>query len=201
MPHRFILPAILAATLTSCIGLKPGVDTTKTYALGLPNPAQSSSATTTARGYLARPQFPVYMEGNALKFLSGNGEIVTLPEARWAEPMDVGVARAVSHFIESSNDDLKSDFYPWVRPDDATFILQLNFHQLIATNDGRILISANWECQYAGGKTETGFFTHNTLEWSGDAQSMIDGINKALELLAAEIVVALKKELLATKEY
>jgi uncharacterized lipoprotein YmbA len=201
MPLRFISLTVLLFGLTSCIGLKPKPDNTKIYALGLSDPAQSSSDMPIVKGYIARPQLPVYMEGYGLKNISDEREIVDISDARWAESVDIGVARAMSYYIETLSGGLKSDFYPWVRTDDAIFILQLNFHHLIATNDGRILISVNWECNYAGGETETGFFANNTLEWSGDAQSMVDGTNTALELLAAEIVDALKKEVLAAKEY
>ena len=200
MPTRLIFLTILLLGLTSCIGLKPKSDNTKTYVLGLSDPVQSSFANIPgAKGYIARPQFPVYMEGLKLKKISEEREIVDLPNARWAEPVEMGVARTISHYIERLSGGLSSDFYPWVRVDNAAFTLQLNFHHLIATHDGRILISADWECNYAGGKTETGFFANNTMEWSGNAQSMVDGINAGLEMLAAEIVDSLKKNALPTK--
>ena len=199
MPIRFIFLTILLFGFTSCIGLKPKPDNIKTYALGLPDPIRNSPDIPVTKGYIARPQLPVYMEGLRLKHISEEREIVDIPKARWAEPVEMGVARAVSYYIETLSSGLKSDFYPWIRADDTAFTLELNFHHLIATNDGRILISVDWKCNYAGGKTETGFFANNTLEWSDDAQSMVDGINAALEMLAAEIVDSLKKNALAAK--
>ena len=189
MQLRVTCLIILLFGLTSCIGLKPGPDNTKTYALGLSEVVQSSSATATARGYIARPQLPVYMEGLGLKLISDDREIVNLPQARWAELMEMGVARAMSYYIQTLSGGLKSDFYPWVRTDDAAFVVQLNFHYLIATSDGRILIAADWKYEHTAGETETGVFANNTIEWSpGDAQSMVDGINAALKLLATEMV-------------
>lgn len=200
MPLRFTCLIILLFGLTSCIGLKPKPDKTKTYALGLSESVQSSSAPSTARGYIARPQLPVYMEGSRLKLISGDREIVNLPGARWAESMDEGVARAMSYYIETLSGGLKSDFYPWIRTNDAAFTLKLNFHYLIATSDGRILIAANWKYEHTAGEAKTGVFANNTLEWSpGDAQSMVEGINAALKLLATEIVNSLKKEELTAK--
>ena len=195
MPLRFTCLIILLFGLTSCIGLKPRPDETKTYALGLPEPIQSSSAISTAKGYIARPQLPVYMEGSQLKLISNDREIVNLPDARWAESMDVGVARTMSYYIETLSGGLKSDFYPWVCTVEAAFTLQLNFQYLIATSDGRILVAASWKYEHIAGETKTGIFSNNTIEWlPGDAQSMVDGINAALKLLATEIADSLKKE-------
>lgn len=200
MIPRLIFLMALFVGLTSCISLKPKPDNTKIYALGLSAPVQASSETSIAKGYIARPQLPVYMEGSGLKLIADNREIVNLPNARWAESMDIGIARAISCYIDELGGGMKSDFYPWVRPDDATFTLQLDFHYLIATSDGRILISANWKFNFAGDKTKTGVFANNTIRWSpGDAQSMVDGINQALELLTTEMANALKKEALTAK--
>ena len=114
--------------------------------------------------------------------------------------MDVGAARAISHYIEALSGGLKSDYYPWTDANDAAFKVQLNFNHLIATSDGRILVSANWKYKHKAGKTKTGVFASNAIEWSpGDVKSMVDGINNALKLLAAEIVDSLEKEVLKTK--
>lgn len=200
MPLRFVCSIILILGLTSCLGLKPRPDNTKLYALGLTNLAQSSPTISFEKGYVARPQLPVYMEGTGLKLISDDKEIVTVSNARWAESIDVGVARSMSHYIENLDSSLRSDFYPWIRTAEVAFVLQLNFDHLIATSDGRIFISASWNYEHTAGVTKTGVFVNNTIEWSpGDVPSMIKGINTALSLLANEIVDSLKKEALTTK--
>ena len=204
MQLRFIFLAIIASGLASCINLKPKPDNTKTFALGLSNLAEQPAGSNfnSIKGYIARPEFPVYMKGNEFKLLAEDGEILRLPNAYWAEPIDMGVARALGSYIETHNGSFRNDFYPWVRTDGTTFTLQVKFHQLIATDDGRILVSANWEYSYGADKTQTGFFENDMIEWSpGDPRSMVTGINKGLELLASEIVVALKKEALSAKGY
>lgn len=182
--------------MSACIGLKPKPDNTKTYALGLFEPTQVHSNTPTISGYISRPQLPVYMEGSGLKIISEDGEITSLSEARWAEPMDVGIARTMNHYIEMLSSNLTSDFYPWTCKNGTAFKLQLDFDQLVATIDGRILISANWSYKYGDDQLKRGFFNDSTIEWSpGDAQSMISGVNQVLRLLAADIVKALEKEI------
>ena len=197
---RYLFLTLMLWGFTSCISLKPKPDKTKTYALGLSDPIQDRSTNFIAKGYIARPQLPVYMEGYRLKLISDDREIIDVPNARWAEPIDMGVARAISYYIEALSDGLKSDFYPWTDANDAAFKVQLDFNHLIATSDGRILISANWEYKYGVDEIETGVFANSTIKWSpGDAQSAVYGINEALKLLAAEIVTSLKKEILPTK--
>ena len=197
---RFIFCAIITLAVTSCIGLKPKPDNTKTFALGISNLSQlqSSSVDSAIKGYIAQPEFPVYMEGNKIKILSKGGEILNLPGVRWAESIDMGSARALSHYIETLSDSfIKSSFYPWIQPDETAFIIRVKFHHLIATDDGHILVSANWECSYNNDETQTGSFVKNTIKWSpNNPQSMIAGINTALELIASEIVETLKKKAL-----
>lgn len=194
MPLRVIILFIAACCLSACVNLKPREDRTKMYVLGPIDLPVSSSAQVVEQGYIARPQFPVYMEGSSLKVRSANGEINHLAGARWAEPLDVGVARALSHYIEAKSGGIKSGFYPWPQPSAVSNVLHVKFHQLIATADGRIQLSASWELKRATGAPQTGVFTAVDGTWTpGDAQSMVAGVNAALEALAWQIFDSLKK--------
>ena len=134
------------------------------------------------------------MEGSGLKILAKDGEITNFPEVRWAEPLDIGVARAISGYIEALDNKTKSDFYPWVHSENATFTLELSFKQLIATEDGRILLYADWEYKEDNKEVKVGFFASDTVTWSpSDAQSMVIGVNAALKMLAQEILTTMKK--------
>ena len=191
---RAITLFIVACGLSACVNLKPREDHTKTYVLGPIELAASSSDQAIEQGYIARPQLPVYMEGYGLKVRSANGEINSLSGARWAEPMDVGIARALSHYIEAKNGGIKSGFYPWPQSSAASNTLQVKFHHLVATADGRIQLSASWELKRATGAPLTGVFTAIDGAWSpDDAQSMVAGVNAVLEALADQISSSLKK--------
>ena len=191
---RLIFLSIVSVGLTACVNLKPRVDATKTYVLGPVELPIAGASQQTERGYVARPQLPVYMEGTTLKVRSTDGEIRSLDGARWAEPLEDGVARALSHFIELKSGGVKSGFYPWAQSSKTTNTLYVKFHQLIATADGRIQVSASWELKRASGTPLTGVFTSVDEEWiSGDAQSMVAGVNAAIEALAGQISDSLKK--------
>ncbi len=191
---RLIFLFILSVGLTACVNLKPRADATKTYVLGPMALPVADASQQIERGYIARPQLPVYMEGATLKVRSADGEIANLAGARWAEPLEVGVARALSHYIEVQSGGVKSGFYPWSQSKKAANTLYVKFYQLVATTDGRIQVSASWELQRASGQPLTGVFTTVDTEWiPGDAQSMVAGVNAAIEALAGQISSSLKK--------
>lgn len=191
---RIITLFIVSCGLTGCVNLTPSKDTTKMYVLGPVDLPSSGSATGAELGYIARPYLPVYMEGTGLKVRAMDGEISNLPSARWAEPMDIGVARALSHYIELASGGVRSGFYPWPKSEAATNTLHVKFHQLVATADGRIQLSASWELTRAAGVSQSGVFTLADGTWSpGDAQNMVAGVNAALEALAEQIFSSLKK--------
>ncbi|CAA6689727.1 MULTISPECIES: membrane integrity-associated transporter subunit PqiC [unclassified Lentimonas] len=191
---RLITLLILVCPIVGCVNLKPREDTRKEYTLGLINLPSVQPDQEVERGYIARPYFPAYMEGYGLKVRSADGELIEVEGARWAEPIDLGVARSLSHYIEVASGGLKSGFYPWPQSNFEDNVLHLRFHQLIATAEGRILLSASWELKQEGRESRSGVFTFTESTWNqGDPQSMVTGFNVALEAFANEIWASLKK--------
>jgi uncharacterized lipoprotein YmbA len=194
MLFRLILLSVVSVGLTACVNLKLREDTTKTYVLGPMDLPVAEASQQVESAYIARPQLPVYMEGARFKVRSADGEISRLAGARWAEPLEVGVARALSHYIEVQSGGAKSGFYPWPQSNRSTSTLSVKFHQLVANADGRIQVSASWELKRATGGALTGVFTSVNAEWiPGDAQSMVAGVNAAMQALGEQISSSLKK--------
>ena len=189
----FVLLA-LSLSLIGCVNLKPRDDTRKVYTLGALELPVADSQQLGERGYIARPHFPGYMEGDGMKVRSADGEIQDLEGARWAEPIEVGVARALSHYLETASGGVKSGFYPWPQLSFAENVLYVRFHQLDATSDGRIQLSASWEIKRASGEAQSGVFTISDGAWTPESpQSLVAGMNAALEALAIQISDSLKK--------
>ncbi len=190
---RLITSIVLICTLAGCVNLKPREDTRKEYTLGLIDLPRVESDQQVERGYIARPHLPGYMEGYGLKVRSLDGELTELDGARWAEPIDLGAARALSHYIEVASGGVKSGFYPWPQSSFENNVLHVRFHQLIATAEGRIQLSASWELKRVGADSLSGVFTHAEGTWQQDEpQSMVTGFNAALEAFANEIWASLK---------
>ena len=191
---RLITLIALIGPLAGCINLKPREDTRKEYTLGLIELPRVESGQGVERGYIARPHLPAYMEGYGLKVRSSNGELTELGGARWAEPIELGVARALSHYIEAASGGVKSGFYPWPQSNFEDNVLHVRFHQLIATAEGRIQLSASWEVKREGVDSLAGVFTSSDVTWiPGDSESMVTGLNAALEAFSNEIWASIKK--------
>lgn len=191
---RVFVLLVLSFSLIGCVNLKPREDTRKVYTLGALELPVADSTQQGERGYIARPHFPGYMEGDGMKVRSADGEIRDLEGARWAEPIDVGVARALSHYIESASGGIKSGFYPWPQLSFAENVLYIRFHQLDATSDGRIQLSASWELKRTSSEPQSGVFTISDGTWTpGEPRSLVAGMNTALEALADKIFSSLKK--------
>lgn len=191
---RLITVIVLSCYMAGCVNLKPTEDTRKEYTLGLVDLPDFESEQQVERGYIARPHFPGYMEGYGLKVRSAAGEVFELKDARWAEPIEIGAARALSHYIEAASGGIKSGFYPWPQSDFEENVLHVRFHQLIATEDGRIQLSASWEIKSVEAEGMSGVLTISDGTWiPGKSETMVSGLNAALEALATEIWATVKK--------
>lgn len=192
MNVRVFISLLLCFGLSGCINLKPKADAAKSFVLG--PVAASSRAEVAAVGalYIARPERPTYLEGTHLLYLAESGEIKSLPNVRWAEPIEGGIARALSEYLQLDDATLDTHFYPWSKHSAAMPQLHLYLHQFIATEDGRILLSATWRVAAGSESTRSGAYTAPDLQWTpGDASSLVVGLNAALEGLAKEIKASL----------
>jgi uncharacterized lipoprotein YmbA len=192
----------LSCSLVGCINLKPREDHRKVFTMGALELPAVDSQQGAERGYIARPDLPGYMEGTGMKVRSADGEIRDLHGARWAEPLDIGAARALSHYIEAASGGVKSGFYPWPQLSFEENILYVRFHEFVATDDGRILLSATWEVKLVSGETRSGVLSINNVMWKpNEPHSLVAGMNEALEALATQISNSLKKNKIPSKDY
>ncbi|MGJ8654479.1 MAG: PqiC family protein [Opitutaceae bacterium] len=177
----FVLVACLA--VNGCVNLKPKADVVKLYALG-PVEVTAPTASNGPSVFVARPDMPAFLDGKRLQFRSENGEVEELSRARWAEPLQEGVARALAEYLQQQGVHDVSGFYPWPKKRDD---LELHVHlfKLGALESGEIRMSADWEFRKAGKVQRSGSFQSQGLTWQvGDPDSFVAGINQALDQLA-----------------
>ena len=174
--------------LVSCVNLKPKADSVKLYSLGpahvtaLPEDAQQAV-------HVARPSLPSYLISNRLQYRSADGEIRSIVAARWAEPLQEGVARALAEWLQVQAEAAAvGTYYPWQQPD-GSLVIRVQLHQLSGSEDGRILFQAAWQLESSAGvPLATGIYHPEGLSWvPGDARSLIAGLNAALQGLSAQI--------------
>jgi uncharacterized lipoprotein YmbA len=177
--------------LSSCLNLKPKVDDVKLFALG-PIETESVSAAKGPAIYISRPDLPAYLDGKRLQFRKDNGEIGELKNARWAEPLEEGVARALAEYLLASGEQQVSGFYPWPMRSRDGLELRVHFYKLGALASGEIRMVANWELRDSKQILKAGKYQSEGITWVlGQAESQVEGLNRALAQLALEVSASL----------
>jgi len=191
MLRQLVLLSI-CLVLVACVNLKPQPDSVVLYVLG-PSDSRTVPADEPPSVYVARPDLPTYLEGSLLQYRQSDGAVKSLARARWAEPLQEGVARALSEFITLRSGHTTRGFYPWPPPGDASPLVRVRFYRFGGTAEGRIRISASWRIESGDAILAEGIYEPaDEIEWRrGEADSLVEGLNTALEGLAAEIAASL----------
>jgi uncharacterized lipoprotein YmbA len=186
----FLYPCTLVVALlvSGCVNLKPTPDLVKTYTLG-PAPLEATADGSVGRGiYVARPDLPRYLSGTHFYYRKLDGELKRIASARWAEPMEEGVARAMSQFLAVSGDPVSRGYFPWPNRSTEVAELKMSFFRIGAYGDGTIRVQTDWSLIESGETVASGSFKGDALTWeTGDPASAVAGLNAGLRALAAEI--------------
>lgn len=185
-----LLVSAVCLVFSGCVNLKPKADVVKLYALGPVEAAPETTATGPSM-YVARPNLPGFLDGKRLQFRSANGEVEELSKARWAEPLEDGIARALAEYLQHKGGRKVSGFYPWPKNRDD-LELRVHIYKLGALKSGEVSMLVEWELRSAGKARSAGTFESQGIQWQqGDSDSFVAGINRALEQLASDVDAAL----------
>jgi len=188
---RLCLFGCLSLGLSGCVNLKPKADVVKMYALGPVEPAEQP-ASTERPIFIVRPDLPAYLDGKHLQFRESDGEVGDLRHARWAEPLEEGVARTLAEYFKRSGKHEVSGFYPWPKRTRSTPELRVHFYKLGVLASGEIQMVADWELAESGRILASGAYNSESIQWMPrDAASFVKGLNEALQHLVLEIETAL----------
>jgi len=185
------LLSILCAVLSGCVNLTPSKVVTKLYALG-PIEATSVKVGQSTELHVSRPNLPVYLDGKRLQYRGSNGEIGELRGARWAEHLEEGVARSLAEYLIQVGATQVTGFYPWPQRSRDGLSLRVRFFKLGALEDGSIRMLASWDLLKGSTLQKSGVFESSQIQWDpSSAESLVAGLNSALEEFAREIVTEL----------
>ncbi|MEN8725001.1 MAG: PqiC family protein [Lentimonas sp.] len=177
----------LSITLGGCVNLKPKADPVKLYALGPVNSAVDGRESGRPI-YVARPHMPAYLDGKHLQYRSANGEVEALSHARWAEPLEEGVARCLAEYLIQPNGKNAIGFYPWPDRTKNGLDLYLQIFKLGVFENSEIRMTVSWELKSGSKTQQAGTFQSKGITWeTGSAESLVAGINLALAQLAEEV--------------
>jgi uncharacterized lipoprotein YmbA len=184
-----LLLSLIAILLTACINLEPEPDDTRRFALGPLSQAETQPSETGGFAvYLMSPHLPTYLEDNELLYRTGQGEVVAVPQARWAEPLADGVARTFAHYLDIAPNIDVAGYYPWPQTASPAARLTLKFLHFDATDGGLFQATVHWSLRLPDGSRRAGQLEGKAISWEvGAPESLVAAQNQALEGLAGSL--------------
>lgn len=185
----FLVTLTCLLVLPACVNLKPVPSQTKSYTLG-PVEAQVPDAAITQKAliYVVCPQLPTYLDSAWITYLSADGELNKLADARWAEPLAEGIARAVSLYLSGAGVGSIEGYYPWPNAASKSTRLSLNFERIGALESGAVQVVVSWTLKQSDGTSKGGRYNSDNLHWEvGQPETLVAALNSALRELADEI--------------
>lgn len=178
--------------LSGCLNLEPKPDTTKLYTLGLQHEAKAKYGKAERSVYIARPELPGYLISNRLVYHTDARVLASFPDARWAEDLSDGIARALGEYLQATGTvDVRAQ-YPWPKVSARDWEVRLLFKKFEATEEGAVQISALWEVRDGGKVKKEGYFQSEGLSCDlADAGSFVRALNEGMSQLAAAIAASL----------
>ncbi|MFT3830767.1 MAG: PqiC family protein [Opitutaceae bacterium] len=191
--------ALGAAGCTSMFQAKP--DLTRFYLLSAPavarQPADSPKARTATIG-ICRVELPAYLRTPAVILRPGGTEMRAATDARWGEPLDLGIARVLRETLQAQPGVRSVIVYP--APQVSPPAYELAVHVLACegvtdTGGAQARFTATWELRATAASAETAVLAAGAFE--APSGSWSDGDYGALTARLGESVAALGREVAA----
>jgi len=188
---RFVLsvflPFVCALGLAGCNLLPaPQADNTRYYVLeSAPAPAAESGA---VRLGLRRVEVPAYLKSKAIVSRAGNNELRYADTARWAEPLEAGIARILREQLGSR---AAVSTYPFPAQVERDFDVVVSVLAAEGRDDG-VHFTASFEIARANDSTVVvrRTFSAPVTAWRGDHGQLAAQLSVAAAALANEIAAA-----------
>ncbi|HEY0792787.1 MAG TPA: PqiC family protein [Chthoniobacterales bacterium] len=114
------------------------------YILTPPNAADEGSRKG-ASVYIRRVQVPGYLARNSLVTIRAGNQVDYAASARWAEPLDQGVARAVAESLNRFARVRASAFSPNSPPGDHARNVEIRLDRFEGSDTGEVFMTARYE--------------------------------------------------------
>ncbi|HLP02595.1 MAG TPA: PqiC family protein [Opitutaceae bacterium] len=191
--------ALGAAGCSSMFKAKP--DLTRFYLLSTPAAATEHSASSAeARAAtigICRVELPAYLRTPAVILRPGGTEMRAAADARWGEPLDLGIARVLRETLQAQPGVRSVIVYP--APQVPPPAYELAVHVLacegVIDGGGQARFTATWELRSTAAPTETVMLAAGAFE--GPAGTWSEGDYGALTARLGEAVAALGREVAA----
>lgn len=193
-----LLLLFAAISLTSCVNLEPRPDLSRSFTLGLvdvsdvTNPLGGEPPVANSLDlpavYVMRPQIPGYIDAKRIQFRDIDGELSSVKNALWAEPLSDGIARAFAEYLADEGELHGVHFYPWPESGGEMTRVALNFFRFDASSSGAVYVSVGWTVIEGDGERTSGHFERTGISWNTSApESLVSAYNRVLQELAGEV--------------
>lgn len=186
-----LLPAAAVLLLSGCVNLKPQPDRTQLFLLAA-NVASPAELSGTPPSYVARVDFPGYLEGTHIYHRSAGGTLASVGGARWAEAPSEALPQALAMHLQATGQTQVRAYYPSPKEDPGLATVSVRFERFSARPDGQVEVIALWRVKHPDGSTDSGRYVAPQMLWDGaEPAAYIALLDTALAGLAETIAAAL----------
>jgi uncharacterized lipoprotein YmbA len=154
-------------------------------------PARSMS---NARVYVARAQVPTYLASSNLAVRRAGNEIEYIQSARWGEPLDQGIPRAVAADLRELRNLNTVAFSPSNPPPTTDYVVTIRIDRFEGNDNGRVICAGTWEISAGADSAivRRGSFSNEDGTWQqGDYRSLALALSQELRSVSRRIAGAL----------
>jgi uncharacterized lipoprotein YmbA len=101
--------------------------------------------------YVQRVAVPAYLARNSLVTVRAGNQVDYAASARWAEPLDQGIARMVAEDLNRVARVQATSFTPAAPPGDYTYSVEIQLQRFEGTDTGQVVLAARYEVFPANG--------------------------------------------------
>lgn len=191
---RKVLPlaslTVVAIVLASCAAREPFP---RFYVL-TPTSGPVSSHRAGTSVFVRRVQVPAYLARLSLVTMRGGSEADYAETARWAEPLDQGVARAVAENLNRRSGITAFGFSPAAPPGLSRYDVQIRLERFEGTDSGDVVLAAHWQLSTADGSSVTSRRTeiHRSGWVPGDYPGLVKLLSDAVAEMSSQIARAIR---------
>jgi uncharacterized protein len=101
--------------------------------------------------YIQRVAVPAYLVRNSLVMVRAGNQVAYASSARWAEPLDQGIARMVAEGLNRVAHVQATSFTPAAPPGDYVYSVEMQLQRFEGTDTGEVILTARYQVFPASG--------------------------------------------------
>jgi uncharacterized protein len=142
--HHFVRTFAVVSVVAFLLGCAAKEPLASFYVLGQPQRTRSARGGGTAV-YVSRVEIPAYLAKTSLVTMKGGIEVQYSVAARWAEPLDQGISRAVADALSQYSGLRASSFSPAVPPPGHDYNVHIRIQRFQGDDNGQVTLQGRWE--------------------------------------------------------